>query len=74
MTTQQITAEQSESTTVNKQLRLWLIVFTITAIISVISGIAGNQSIFSNAGMILAAAMVVLSVNKRMKLTEVENA
>jgi hypothetical protein len=74
MTTQEITAEQSESTTVNKQLRLWLIVFTITAIISVISGIAGNQSIFSNAGMILAAAMVVLSVNKRMKLTEVENA
>jgi hypothetical protein len=49
-------------------------VFTITAIISVISGIAGNQSIFSNAGMILAAAMVVLSVNKRMKLTEAENA
>jgi hypothetical protein len=74
MNTQQSVSAQSESTTVNKQLRLWLIVFTITAIISVISGIAGNQSIFSNAGMILAAAMVVLSVNKRMKLTEAENA
>jgi hypothetical protein len=74
MNTQQSVSAQSESTTVNKQLRLWLIVFTITAIISVISGIAGNQSIFSNAGMILSAAMVVLSVNKRMKLTEAENA
>lgn len=74
MNTQQSVSAQSESTTVNKQLRLWLIVFTITATISVISGIAGNQSIFSNAGMILAAAMVVLSVNKRMKLTEAVNA
>lgn len=74
MNTQQSVSAQSESTTVNKQLRLWLIVFTITATISVISGIAENQSIFSNAGMILAAAMVVLSVNKRMKLTEAVNA
>lgn len=65
MTTQQNAADQSTSVNATKSLRFWLIVFAVSAVISIVSAIAGNQSIFSNAGMIISAAMVVLKVSKR---------
>lgn len=64
MSTQQNTSDQSSSTEVTT-LKFWLIVFVVSAVISVISAVAGNQSILSNAGMVIASAMVVLKVSKR---------
>lgn len=64
MSAQQSTADQSTPTNAATTLRFWLILFAVSAVISIISAFAGHQSILSNAGMIVSVAMIVLKVSK----------
>jgi hypothetical protein len=65
------TATQSEEIRgVDKSIRNWLIVFALTAAVSLVSALAENQSILATAGMVVAAAAIVLYTDKREKLVE----
>jgi hypothetical protein len=65
------TATQSEEIRgVDKSIRNWLIAFALTAAVSLVSALAENQSILATAGMVVAAAAIVLYTDKREKLVE----
>lgn len=72
MSTQKSTSAKKPATvkSVSKSLRLWIITFSVTAAISIVSAVAGNQSIFITAAMVLAAGMVVLRATKRDELVQ----
>lgn len=53
---------------IDKSMRVWLIVFSLTAAVSLVSAFAGNQSILATAGMVVAAAVIVLYTGKRENL------
>lgn len=70
MSTQQKTSAQSAINSVTKSIRVWVAVFAVAAVLSVISAVAAHQSIVTNGVMVVAAAVVVLKVMKREKLVE----
>lgn len=72
MSTQKSTSAKKPATieSVSKSLRIWIITFSVTAAISIVSAIAGNQSIFVTAAMVVATGMVVLRATKRDEMVQ----
>lgn len=65
------TATQSEAIRgVDKSIRNWLIVFALTAAVSLVSALVENQSVLATAAMIVSAAAIVFFTDKREKLVE----